>query len=347
MSKETNPANEGWSRLHRTLTAYEAKGIRCFPVGPNKVPLGKWKTYLDETSQNRVERFRRVWDNGRPFLIAGIPGPNLVLDVDDPAAFEKWLDGREFNPDCPTVITPSGGLHYWLRGSEKIGFTPLPWGELRTGDKHYVILPGSGYEAGYEKAGKRIRRRYEWAANCTPLDEWQGDLPEPPALLVELCAKKPTSSNAQVSESNPSGSILDGIPQGQRNQVLFAYASSCRARGLPQEEAVALVGTKAANCTPPFPSDAGEESVNNLVSRVYKEYPNGQGNDGSHTDYFDGKTFIPLRLARVIKEEGQYFFGFDAERGAGQLMECQRGVWRPAIGLDVKIQQHLGEAVPA
>ncbi len=59
--------------------------------------------------------------------------------------------------------------------------------------------------------------------------------------------------------------------------------------------------------------------------------------------FFEGKTFIPLRLARAIAADRQLTFGFDPERGSGQVMECRQGVWRYAVGLDVDGKDLLGE----
>ncbi|KXB06570.1 hypothetical protein AKJ51_03465 [candidate division MSBL1 archaeon SCGC-AAA382A20] len=60
-------------------------------------------------------------------------------------------------------------------------------------------------------------------------------------------------------------------------------------------------------------------------------------------DFFDGKTFIPRRLARHIENNHKLAFGFDPEKGAGRIVEYCSGVWRPAVGLDKDAQEALGE----
>ncbi len=60
-------------------------------------------------------------------------------------------------------------------------------------------------------------------------------------------------------------------------------------------------------------------------------------------DYFDGKTFVPLKLARDLQEDRELCFGYDPETGAGRLMEYGGGVWRPAVNVDVDAQNRLGD----
>jgi putative DNA primase/helicase len=59
--------------------------------------------------------------------------------------------------------------------------------------------------------------------------------------------------------------------------------------------------------------------------------------------FFEKGKFIPLRLTRWIRARHELAFGFDAESGAGRLMEYVGGVWRPAVGLDVEGKDALGE----
>jgi len=61
--------------------------------------------------------------------------------------------------------------------------------------------------------------------------------------------------------------------------------------------------------------------------------------------FFDGNIFIPLRLAKALARERTLCFGFDPESGAGRLMEYTGTVWRPAVGLDWRMQALLGDEV--
>ncbi len=59
--------------------------------------------------------------------------------------------------------------------------------------------------------------------------------------------------------------------------------------------------------------------------------------------YFNGKTFVPLNLARDLQEDRELCFGYDPETDAGRLMEYDGGVWRPAVNIDVDAQNRLGD----
>ena len=60
-------------------------------------------------------------------------------------------------------------------------------------------------------------------------------------------------------------SILDGVPEGERDVALFKYACSLLKRHVTQEEAGELVAIAARRCTPPF----DEVEALAKVSRVY------------------------------------------------------------------------------
>jgi len=146
--------------------------------------------------------------------------------------------------------------------------------------------------------------------------------------------------------------LLQGVPQGQRNQKLFQYICSLEARGMEKAETLALAQMAAEKCKPSYPSELGEEPIWDMVERVYRTYrKKSERAEQAAVDsapYFGGEsgtTFIPLRLARAVKASGTYLFGFDPERGAGQLMEYSNGVWRPATSVDIEMQRRLGEEV--
>lgn len=343
LADQVSQTRPGLGDLESRLNAYEARGIRCFAVKPDKRPFKAWRDCVSKSTDERVGEFRALHQEGTPFLIAGIPGRNVVVDVDDIEGFARWLAGRPFDQSCPAVGTPSGGMHFWFGSTEGVQFRNFPWGEIRTGDAHYMLLPG-GSEADYEKDGRRIRGSYEWAAGCTPLTDWAGELPALPAALADLW-ERPSADGEPQPAGGPAADILEGVLQGQRNETLFRYATSLRDRGLTQHEALVLLGLAAANCSPPYPSDEGEDPVDEMAARVYAT-PTPEGVSPGEADPSpEHGSFVALRRARQIKAEGAYAYGFDPETGGGRLMVYGGGVWLPAVGVDVRVQQLLGEGV--
>ena len=66
---------------------------------------------------------------------------------------------------------------------------------------------------------------------------------------------------------------------------------------------------------------------------------------GEHNpkEFFEKSSFIPIRMVNALKKLGIYRFGYDEERGTGQLMIYIDGVFRAANFVEVVIQRLLDE----
>lgn len=64
-----------------------------------------------------------------------------------------------------------------------------------------------------------------------------------------------------------------GLPEGERDDAMFRFACSLRARDYPRDLAEGFVVTAAGNCDPPFPEDQARQKVDN----AYGAYPPGVG----------------------------------------------------------------------
>jgi hypothetical protein len=92
--------------------------------------------------------------------------------------------------------------------------------------------------------------------------------------------------------------ILEGVPEGERDEALFKYACSCRARGLPKEEGEVLVLQAARNCKPPFPDDKARKKVESAYSEKYAA----------------GKDKVARPMAETLIEIGRRSTLFHSER---------------------------------
>jgi hypothetical protein len=154
---------------------YVANGLSVIPVKADgsKAPLLQgWRKYSAEVPDDAT---LTQW-YGDPAKIVGIGVPcgpasgNLVVldfECDKESAYTEWVkrlpdELRELASTIPTVTTPSGGKHLWVRLAE-----PQPGGKLARyaggktkievrGEGHHVLAPGCPLEC--HKSGKP----YEW-----------------------------------------------------------------------------------------------------------------------------------------------------------------------------------------
>jgi len=88
--------------------------------------------------------------------------------------------------------------------------------------------------------------------------------------------------------------VLQGVPEGERDNALFRLACKLRRADVPQGVTTQLVSEAAAACTPPFPIATAVKKV----ERAYTHYPAGTGDS---TDYQPGPA--PSRKPRASESE--------------------------------------------
>lgn len=166
-----------------------------------------------------------------------------------------FCEGKEI-PDTMTVITPSGGLHFYFLSSEgksiprKIGIVP---GVDILGPGGHVVAPPSVTGAG----------DYVFEGECREIAE------APEWLIDKILADDPPPT---IVAAQNDGGTLSGVDAGSRNNDLFRYAARLHARGLSSDEKRRLVGEAAANCTPPLPTSEVKQILKS-VKRYHTNYP--------------------------------------------------------------------------
>ena len=168
----------------------------------------------------------------------------IVLDVDPRNGGTKSLEkliNQHGNAwlETATVITGGGGKHYYFSHNSEVRSCKSAKGLDLQADGYYVIAPPSTHPSG----------------NCYKWDE--GKQPDICQLLSLPEFLLPTKSNnpEQPHEFFGMEDIvvrLKGTVKGQRNNNIFRYACSLRAKGITYEEAKYLVDEIAASCEPPL-----------------------------------------------------------------------------------------------
>lgn len=229
---------------------YASHGWSVIPLqARDKRPAIKsWRDYQKERAdEKQIRKWWKQYPQANVGVITGSVSGIIVLDVDGEegqASLKNLAKGL-----LPTPVTNTGnGNHYIFKhpGREIRNFASREPGLDLRGDGGYIVAPPSIHPSG---------RQYEWALN--PDDTPPADMPD---WLLELTEKKPTATGGTTERLDPS-SILQGVPEGERDWTLFRYASRLRAKGYDRSEAETLVLQAAANCTPPFPEDEALKKV--------------------------------------------------------------------------------------
>lgn len=184
---------------------YADNGWRVIPIpAGRKFPEGitRWQDKAT-TDHDTID----AWWNEHPDHGIGIatgPGSGIwVLDIDDYDSYRDLEQRHEPLPDTLTVITGSGGYHFYYRHPDGIDIrnnasTRLGPGLDVRGDGGFVVAPPSVHPNG---------RTYEWDAGQPD------EIAEAPQWLIDLVCEQP---------HKPAASTLTNVNDGDRPGDLYA-----------------------------------------------------------------------------------------------------------------------------
>jgi hypothetical protein len=224
--------------------AYAQLGYAVFPLAPGeKRPHGRLVPHgLKEAS--REEATITTWWQSCPGCGVGILAPEevLVLDFDDPTAWEKLKGEYPALGDAPRQRTPKEGYHVFLRLPQGVRLSAtvrkLAGVDLRGMGKAYVVAAPTRLADG---------RGYVWELPLVP----PAKLPLiPEALLLKLLPPPPPPPReVVVGSSSPRrlrallesyAAAVASAPEGTRHNTLIRYAVAAGGlipHGLSPEEA--------------------------------------------------------------------------------------------------------------
>jgi len=230
-------------------------------------------------------------ENTRGWEGSAVAIPGLWMDIDVagdghkeealPPTLEEALALAHSLPLPPTlVVHTGGGIHaHWLFKE--------PW-ELDEEDSHALakqMLTRLQYtiQMAAKAKGWELDSTYDLARVLRPVGTFncKQETPRPVTALefndanrylpedLDAILLDVKQAKAPAPRVDPA-QVLAGIPEGARDNKLFEYACSLRARRMPFEEAEILMYQAADNCTPRFPRDAAKEKL-----RSAWKYPEG------------------------------------------------------------------------
>jgi len=117
------------------------RGMHILPCSISKQPLTK-HGFLDATTcVEPLEWWSENLDDPQ-IAIACAPSGLVVVDVDDPAAWQRWLADQALSEPATTeVITPSGGRHLYFLSRPGAVYPGQVCPGVDIKHKGYVLLP--------------------------------------------------------------------------------------------------------------------------------------------------------------------------------------------------------------
>ena len=248
-----NPAWEG--HTHR----YEdepGKWTEDTCRNPGKTPLVPWRRFITQrATEEQIAIWWKRWPDANIGMATGTVSGVVVLDCDGADARKDAL--RLGGVDqTPTIFTGKpGSAHFWLQApDEHVKNFARKMGAIDfRGDGGYAVLPPSMHVSGAQ---------YRWAPNTSQLN-----LAPIPTWLWDLIRKSERGDDNGITTFDTE-LVLDGIPQGQRDQDLWSFAGKLRADNVPLQYAELMVRQAARACVPPFDENTALEKVR----RAYREY---------------------------------------------------------------------------
>ena len=255
--------------IRKALDAYAERGWCALPADAvRKHPAVPWRQYQHHRpgQEEALALFRRAWRRLNTHLgiglVTGRVSGLLVLDLDSskdgkPAGWESLASKLADMPPGPTVLTPSGGRHYYFQLPP--GAIPprnaagkLPSVDWR-GEGGWVVAPPPRRPGG---GGE-----YAWAPDLGP----DTPLPDCPDWLVAMIREQGSTHGSEHGAGhNPADWQAAAVAalgqEGARNDACARLAGWFARKKFPEEAATALL--QAASTLPP-------EEVATTVASIY------------------------------------------------------------------------------
>lgn len=238
---------------------YASKGVPVFPVAPKtKIPLRGSKGVDDATTDKDQIRF--WWATNPHANIGAACGYKFdVADIDSTEGQECFKKNCKKSAVVASSRTPSGGYHCFFEpclAPMTNGVKKLPGIDLRT-KGGYVLLPPSRVI----DEEKGIDGIYSWREGQELNGKPLGELPR---FLQEAFKRK--------REEGPSLVVPEVFPDGERNDRLFRFGCSMRAKGSNEFEIRAtLAAMNEIRCSPPLEAKEIQEIASKCCR--YQEGP--------------------------------------------------------------------------
>jgi putative DNA primase/helicase len=228
-------------------------GLDCHD--PGKHPLTQHGFKAATTDLNMINGWLKSWPNANWALRTGSASGILVCDIDPRhdgfQSFAQLQQARGPMPDTLRSKTGGGGRHLFYAIPPGLVIPKvrgwLPGVDIQA-EGSYVVLPESRHKSGTHY------RWINWEEQPTLL---------PPDIISMIMSKPASSGGGMTGDLGSTSDILMGVPEGERDDVLFRFA--CRLRRQVGDDGRRIVELAvleaAARCSPPFPPEQALRKV--------------------------------------------------------------------------------------
>jgi hypothetical protein len=235
---------------------YAELGLSVFPVN-KKIPCIQWKPYQTKrATPDEISQWWQKWPDAQIAIVTGSISNLVVLDFDGADVKERFEAEVCRIPETIMQKTGrvDGGLHclfsYPAEGIRNTSSQILKNVDIKGEGGYFIVAPSK------HKSGKN----YKWL-NFDPFkDGLDAKKPLPYEVLEWWEEYKKNKVGTDRQHLDPS-TILNGVPEGQRDESLFKYACRLRKQGLSKDEVQIIILQAASACDPPFPENEAIEKV--------------------------------------------------------------------------------------
>lgn len=278
---------------------YAAVGYSVIPVRSDKTPYTPHGLKDASQDPDTLRKWWETWPDANVAIACGrVSGNLVVLDVDmkngknGKRSIEIWEAEHGDFPATVMANTPSGGMHYFFRvddpGKYKNTVEAIPAVDIR-GDGAYVVV----YPSGVGGDGKMYTWRH--GVSCTETAE----VAEANESVLELLRKNSRDSKPHDAAKRQRVD-MHHVPEGQRNDTLFRFASKMVGSGISRDAALEGARAEVATWDNPLP----DFEIVKTVDSAYNSYqPNEETIYGdTRPEVDENGEYIPRLPAELSRE---------------------------------------------
>lgn len=254
---------------------YAEAGFSVIPVRPSdKAPYTAHGLKEATTDTETIREWWARWPDANVAIACGKPSHNIVvLDVDMKEkknglrSINAWQVNHGDFPETVVANTPSGGLHFFFRVADpslyKNRVEAIPGVDIRGDGAYVVVYPSAGVNGKW----------YTWrrGVSCIEIEE----IADANASVLELLElnSRDSAANRQQDAAKKQRVDMHHVPEGQRNDTLFRFASKMVGSGISRDAALEAARAEVATWDNPLP----DFEIVKTVDSAYNSYePNEQ-----------------------------------------------------------------------